>query len=75
MYQNRFRHFSSVASKGATPKEGFKALEKYGIGEVINLRNRYSDDDEAKGISIKLLGKTKAFDLVKMRIRYRTLHY
>lgn len=27
----------------------FKALEKYGIREVLNLRNRHSDDDEAAG--------------------------
>lgn len=32
----------------------FKAMEKYGIREVLNLRNRHSDDDEAAGTSIKL---------------------
>lgn len=32
----------------------FKALEKYGIREVLNLRNRHSDDDEAAGTKIKL---------------------
>lgn len=32
----------------------FKALEKYGIREVLNLRNRHSDDDEAKGTKLKL---------------------
>ena len=33
----------------------FKALEKYGIREVLNLRNRHSDDDEAAGTKIKLV--------------------
>jgi len=32
----------------------FKALEKYGIREVLNLRNRHSDDDEAAGTKMKL---------------------
>lgn len=32
----------------------FKALEKFGIREVLNLRNRHSDDDEAAGTKIKL---------------------
>ena len=32
--------------------EDFKALEKYGIGEALNLRNRHSDDDEAAGTNV-----------------------
>lgn len=32
----------------------FKALQKYGIREVLNLRNRNSDDDEAAGTTLKL---------------------
>lgn len=32
----------------------FKALEKYGISEILNLRNRHSDDDEAEGTMLKL---------------------
>ena len=32
----------------------FKALEKYGIGESLNLRNRHSDNDEATGTTVKL---------------------
>lgn len=32
----------------------FKALEKYGIREILNLRNRHSDDDEAEGTMLKL---------------------
>lgn len=35
-------------------KVDFKAFEKYGIGESLNLRNRHSDDDEAEGTSVKL---------------------
>lgn len=32
----------------------FKALEKYGIREALNFRNKNSDDDEAAGTKIKL---------------------
>lgn len=32
----------------------FKALEKYGIKESLNLRNRHSDDDEAEGAAVRL---------------------
>lgn len=32
----------------------FRALEKFGIREVLNLRNRNNDDDEAKGTKITL---------------------
>lgn len=32
----------------------FKALEKFGIREVLNLRYWHSDDDEAQGTNIKL---------------------
>ena len=38
----------------------FKALEKYGIREVLNLRNRHSDDDEAAGTKIKLYRKNES---------------
>lgn len=34
--------------------DDFKALEKYGIKEVINLRYWHSDDDEAAGTRLKL---------------------
>ena len=48
---------------------GVKALEKYGIGEVFNLRNRHSDDDEAKGTSIKLHRvKTKAHSISEKQL-------
>ncbi|MDD3037508.1 tyrosine-protein phosphatase [Bacteroides sp.] len=32
----------------------FKALEKFGIREVLNLRRWHSDDDEAEGTTLKL---------------------
>ena len=32
----------------------FKALEAFGIKEVLNLRRLHSDDDEAEGTSLKL---------------------
>ena len=51
---NLYQIDSGVYRSEQPSKEGFKALEKYGIGEVLNLRNRHSDDDEAKGTSIKL---------------------
>lgn len=34
--------------------EDFKALEKFGIREALNLRNWHSDDNEAEGTNIKL---------------------
>lgn len=35
-------------------KKDFKALEAFGIKEVLNLRRWHSDDDEAEGTNIKL---------------------
>lgn len=32
----------------------FRELEKFGIDEVLNLRNMHNDNDEAKGTSIRL---------------------
>lgn len=32
----------------------FKALQEYGIHEVLNLRRWHSDDDEAKGTALRL---------------------
>lgn len=50
MYQIDSGVYRSDQPSGAD----FKALEQYGICEVLNLRNRHSDDDEAKGTKIKL---------------------
>ncbi len=62
---NLYQIDSGVYRSEQPSKEGFKALEKYGIGEVLNLRNRHSDDDEAKGTSIKLHRvKTKAYRII-----------
>lgn len=61
---NLYRIDSGVYRSEQPSKDDFKALEKYGIGEVLNLRNRHSDDDEAKGTNIKLYRvKTKAHSI------------
>lgn len=61
---NLYKIDSGVYRSEQPSKEDFKALEKYGIGEVLNLRNRHSDNDEAKGTSIKLHRvKTKAHSI------------
>lgn len=49
----------------------FRALEKYGIKEVLNLRNRHNDNDEARGTAITLhrlrtkASKIKLEDLIE----------
>lgn len=54
----------------------FKALEKYGIREVLNLRNRHSDDDEAAGTKIKLYRlKMKAHSVSEDQLINALLHY
>ena len=66
---NLYQIDSGVYRSEQPSKEGFKALEKYGIGEVLNLRNRHSDDDEAKGTSIKLHRvKTKAHSISEKQL-------
>ena len=62
---NLYQIDSGVYRSEQPSKEGFKALEKYGIGEVLNLRNRHSDDDEAKGTSEKQL--IQALRIIKNR--------
>lgn len=58
---NFYQIDSGVYRSEQPSKEGFKALEKFGIQEVLNLRNRHSDDDEALGTSLILHRlKTKA---------------
>lgn len=56
----------------------FKALEDYGVGEVLNLRNWHNDNDEAKGTDLKLHRvRTKAHSInekqliAALRIVYR----
>lgn len=51
---NLFRIDSGVYRSEQPSDKDFKALEKYGIKESLNLRNRHSDDDEAAGTSVKL---------------------
>ena len=66
---NLYQIDSGVYRSEQPSKECFKALEKYGIGEVLNLRNRHSDDDEAKGTSIKLHRvKTKAHSISEKQL-------
>ena len=72
---NLYQIDSGVYRSEQPSKEGFKALEKYGIGEVLNLRNRHSDDDEAKGTSIKLHRvKTKAHSISEKQLIQALYH-
>lgn len=50
---NMYQIDSGVYRSDQPSGSDFKALEKYGICEVLNLRNRHSDDDEAKGTDRK----------------------
>ena len=61
---NLYKIDSGVYRSEQASHEDFKALEKYGIGEALNLRNRHSDDDEAAGTNVKLHRvKTKAHSI------------
>ena len=61
---NLYKIDSGVYRSEQPSHEDFKALEKYGIGEALNLRNRHSDDDEAAGTNVKLHRvKTKAHSI------------
>jgi len=61
---NLYKIDSGVYRSEQPSKDDFKALEKYGIGEILNLRNRHSDDDEAAGTTVKLYRvKTKAHSI------------
>lgn len=51
---NLFQIDSGIYRSEQPSAVDFKALEKYGICEVLNLRNRHSDDDEAAGTKLKL---------------------
>lgn len=51
---NLYKIDSGVYRSEQPSHAAFKALEEYGIGEVLNLRNRHSDDDEAAGTNVKL---------------------
>ena len=58
---NLYQIDSGVYRSEQPSKEGFKALEKYGIGEVLNLRNRH----KAHSISEKQL--IQALRIIKNR--------
>lgn len=51
---NLYKIDSGVYRSEQPSDTDFKVLEKYGIREVLNLRNRHSDDDEAAETKIKL---------------------
>ena len=51
---NLYKIDSGVYRSEQPSSVDFKALEKYGIKESLNLRNRHSDDDEAAGTAVKL---------------------
>lgn len=52
--ENLYKIDSGVYRSDQPSYSDFKALEKFGIREVLNLRNRHSDDDESKGTKITL---------------------
>lgn len=51
---NLYQIDSGIYRSGQPSGTDFKALEKYGIREVLNFRNRNSDNDEAAGTKLKL---------------------
>ncbi|HJD76021.1 MAG TPA: tyrosine-protein phosphatase [Bacteroides reticulotermitis] len=51
---NLYRIDDGVYRSEQPGKNDFKALEAYGITEVLNLRNRHNDTDEASGTSLVL---------------------
>ena len=51
---NLYRIDSGVYRSEQPSDTDFRALEKFGIKESLNLRNRHSDDDEAAGTSVAL---------------------
>lgn len=66
---NFYQIDSSVYRSEQPDNKDFKALEKYGIREVLNLRNRHNDNDEAKGTSLKLHRlRTKAHSISEQEL-------
>lgn len=51
---NLYRIDTDVYRSEQPSSADFAALQAYGIREVLNLRNRHSDKDEASGTTIKL---------------------
>ena len=65
---NLYKIDSGVYRSEQPSHSDFKALEKYGIGESLNLRNRHSDNDEATGTTVKLHRvKMTALRIIKNR--------
>ena len=66
---NLYRIDSGIYRSEQPSSLDFKALEKYGIREVLNLRNKHSDDDEAAGTSLRLYRlKTKAGSITEEQL-------
>lgn len=51
---NMYKIDSGVYRSEQPTSADFRALEKYGIREVLNLRNRHSDNDEAEDTNLIL---------------------
>lgn len=51
---NLYQFDEGVYRSEQPSKKDFRALEAYGIKEVLSLRRFHSDDDEAEGTNIKL---------------------
>ncbi len=51
---NFYRVDTGVYRANQPSATDFVLLERYGIKEILNLRNWHSDDDEAKGTALKL---------------------
>ncbi|WP_373776577.1 dual specificity protein phosphatase family protein [Porphyromonas loveana] len=52
--ENFYRIDKGVYRSEQPDEEDFKALERFGIREVLNLRYWHSDDDEARGRNLQL---------------------
>lgn len=67
--QNFHRIDSGVYRSDQPNNADFKALEAYGIREVLNLRNFHNDKDEAEGTSLVLHHiRTNAFSISKKQL-------
>jgi tyrosine-protein phosphatase SIW14 len=61
---NWYRIDAKVYRSAQPDSEGMKDAERFGIRNVLNLRNHHSDDDEIEGTTLKILRvKMEAGDL------------
>ena len=61
---NLYKIDSGVYRSEQPSHSDFKALEKYGIGESLNLRNRHSDNDEEQLITALRIIKNRKSPIV-----------